>query len=183
MRGYQTALTGLLLALTCEFGAGAAQPVRAVIQAEAQRKSAPAFGLEDGSRKTVRLADYRGRIVLLDFWATECGGCVQEIPSFIEIERKYKPGGLVTLGVSVDVMYENLKDSTEAWAKVRPFMATQRLNYPIVMGDDAITKLYDIQSLPLTLLIDKRGRIAATYSGIVDRNDLEANIRTLLGER
>jgi len=82
----------------------------------------------------------------------------------------------------MDISYESLKNAQEAWTRVRPFVQSHRINYPILMGDDEVTKLYDIQALPVTHLIDASGRIAATYVGIVDKNDVEANIKTLVKE-
>lgn len=164
--------------------ADASEPptVRATIQLMPDRKPAPAFGLEDASAKIVRLSDYRGKVLLLDFWATECGGCVREIPWFMDLARAYKKEGLAVVGISVDVLYESLKDSKEGWSRVKPFVQARKVNYPILMGDDQVTKRYDIRALPLTYLIDKRGRIAATYMGVVDRDNLEANVNTLLKE-
>ena len=87
----------------------AAEPpgVRAVIQVAKDRKSAPAFRLPDASGREVSLSKYRGKIVLLDFWATECGGCRVEIPWFMEFDRSYKSKGLDVVGVSMDILYEN----------------------------------------------------------------------------
>jgi peroxiredoxin len=162
----------------------AAEPhaVRATIQTVESRKPAPSFRLEDVAGKKVQLSDYNGKVILLDFWATECGGCVREMPGFMDLARAYQNKGLVTVGVSVDVLYENLKDSEEAWSRVKPFIQAHKVNYPILMGDDNVTKQYDIQALPLTYIIDKRGRIAVTYLGVVDRDNAEANIRAVLKE-
>lgn len=120
--------------------------------------------------------------MLLDFWATKCGGCVQEIPAFIEVARIYERKGLSTLGVSEDMLYEDLKTPDEAWDKVRPFVREHKVGYRIVMGDDRVAEGYEIKALPLTYLIDPKGRIAAKYAGVVDRPNLEANIRMLLAE-
>jgi peroxiredoxin len=165
-------------------GAAAAEPpaVRVVIQPVRDRKPAPGFGLEDAAGKKVRLSDYHGKVVLLDFWATECGGCIREIPWFMDLALEYKKKRLAVVGVSMDILYENLKDSGEGWSRVKPFVQAHKVNYPILMGDDRITKRYDIQALPVTYLIDKRGRIAATYAGLVDKNDVETNIETLRTE-
>jgi peroxiredoxin len=86
------------------------------------------------------------------------------------------------IGVSVDISYEDLKNSNEAWSRVEPFVEAHKVNYPILMGDDQVTKRYDIQALPLTYLIDKRGRIAASYAGVVDKDDVESNIQAILKE-
>jgi peroxiredoxin len=162
----------------------AAEPpaIRATLQPIEDRKSAQAFGLENSGGKVVRLSDYLGKVVLLDFWATECGGCVREIPWFMSLAQAYKKKGLAVAGVSVDVLYENLKDSKEGWSKVRPFVNTHKINYQILMGDDQVTKRYDIQALPLTYIIDKRGRVAAAYPGLVDKDNLETNIKIVLKE-
>jgi peroxiredoxin len=163
-------------------GAAEQKTVRAVLQRPAERKMAPAFRLSSASGKIAGPSNYRGKVVLLDFWATECGGCKAEIPYFMEFEDTYKSKGLAVVGVSLDIMYENLKDADEGWSRVKPFVRDHKVNYPILMGDDPVSKLYDIQAMPATWLIDKRGRVAAIYVGIVDKNDVESNIKTLLRE-
>ncbi len=163
--------------------AAEAGTIRASIQPSDARKPAPMFSLPDASGKSIRPSDYRGRVVLLNFWATECGGCRLEIPSFLELDQAYKGKGLVVVGVSMDLSYEDLKDAQEGWSRVKPFVQAHQIKYPILMGDDKVTKLYDIEALPLTHLIDAKGRIAATYVGVVDKNDIEANIKILLRER
>jgi peroxiredoxin len=163
----------------------AAEPgtIRAQILPASIRKPAPPFSLLDASGKAVRLSDYRGKIVLLNFWATECGGCRLEIPSFLALDQAYKGKGLVVAGVSMDILYEDLKDAQEGWSRVKPFVQAHRIEYPILMGNDEVTKRYGIEALPLTHLIDASGRIAASYIGVVDKNDIEANIKILLSER
>ena len=178
--------TMCLMALTLSgggFATAATKGVAATIRPVQQRKSASDFVLKDAAGKTVRLSDYRGRVVLLDFWATKCGGCVEEIPWFIEITEMFAAKGLTTVGVSEDIAYENLKGADEAWTLVKPFIRDHKIRYAVLMGDPEITTSYDIKALPLTYLIDRRGRVAAVYVGKVDRADLEANIRTLLSER
>ncbi len=163
-------------------GAADQKTVRAVLQPATERKVAPAFRLLSASGKAVRLSKYRGKVLLLDFWATTCGGCVAEIPHFIEFAGAYKSKGLAVVGVSLDIMYEDLKNADEGWSRVKPFVQEHKVNYPILMGDDPVTKLYNIEAMPATYLIDKHGRVAATYIGIVDKNDVESNIKTLLRE-
>lgn len=156
--------------------------VRATLAAQGKRKLAPNFALKDTSGKVTRLSDYRGRVVLLDFWATTCGGCVEEIPIFIELARAYERQGLATIGVAEDIAYANLKNADAAWARVRPFVREHKVGYTVVMGDSRVTTDYDIQALPLTYLIDAKGRVAAAYNGVVQRSNMEANIKTLLAE-
>ena len=156
--------------------------VRVSVQPEQQRMLAPEFSLKDATGQTVRLSADRGQVVLLDFWATACGGCVEEIPAFVEIAQAYSGKGLATVGVSEDIVYEDLKGPGEAWSRVKPFVRDHKMRYAVLMGDDQVTAVYGIKALPLTYLLDTRGRIAATYLGVVDRANLEANINLLLGE-
>ena len=172
-----------MLALAAAFACAAEQKtVRAELQRSGERKQAPAFRLLSAAGKALTPSNYRGKVILLDFWATECGGCKAEIPYFMEFEDKYKAKGLAVVGVSLDILYEGLKDADEGWRRVKPFVREHSVNYPILMGDDAVSKVYDIQAMPATYLIDKHGRVAATYIGIVDRNDVESNIKALLRE-
>lgn len=172
-------LAGLLL-----LAAPAESPsIRAVIKPIANRTPAPAFRLTDAANAPKALSSYRGKILLLDFWATECGGCKVEIPWFMDFARQYKSSGLEVVGVSEDIPYEGLKDAAEGWSRVKPFVEKQKINYTVVMGDDAVTKTYRITALPVTYLIDRQGRIAAEYVGLVDKDDIERNINALLRER
>jgi|SRR5580700_5045574 peroxiredoxin len=160
----------LLLALA---GAAAGQSgTRAALEPPKERKPAPAFKLQDSSGKTVQLADYHGKVVLLDFWATWCHGCKQEIPWFSEFEKAYRARGLAVVGVSMD---------DGGWNVVRPFLAATDVPYRMLLGNDTMAKRYGIGNLPDTFLIDRQGRIAAVYKeGLVDKNDVEANIKALL---
>jgi len=160
------------------------QDKRASLIPPANRKPAPSFALTTEDGKTTRLSDYRGKVLLLNFWATDCGGCVLEIPSFIELQKAYKDRGFTTVGVAMDISYEGLKDANEAWSRVRPFAAKKGMNYPIAMGDDAISKAYALNAFPATYLIDKSGKMAVAYVGVVvDKDNVETNIKGLLSER
>jgi peroxiredoxin len=176
-------LTFVVTALCAEMAVAAGQTVRVNVSHSSDRKTAPDFVLKDGDGRVVRLSSYRGRVVMLDFWATTCGGCIEEIPGFIEVAKKYEQQGLTTIGVSEDIIYENLSGPDEAWGRVKPFVRDHRVGYLVVMADDDVTRRYDIKALPLTYLIDADGRIAAVYAGVVDRSNLEANINALLAER
>jgi len=111
----------------------------------------------------------------VDFWATWCTGCKVEIPWFIEFEKKYRDKGLSAIGVSVD----------DGWRPVKTYLAEHPISYPIVLGDmDVLEKTFRLPaSLPVTLLIDRRGRVASTHAGVVEREKFEAEIRQLLEER
>jgi peroxiredoxin len=158
------------------------QNVHATIVPQAGRKAAPAFQLPDMSGKNTQLTDYRGKVVLLNFWATECGGCKLEIPWFTELEAAHTSDGFTVVGVSMDTSYEKLTSADAAWGKVKPFVSDHKMNYPILMGDSALLGSYELRFLPATFLLDKQGRIAAAYAGVVDKNDVDANIKTLLAE-
>ena len=160
------------------------QDVHAALTPSASRKPAPTFRLVTEAGTKLRISDYRGKVVLLNFWATDCGGCVLEIPSFIELEKAYKDKGFSAIGVSMDISYEDLKDANEAWGRVRPFMAKHGINYTIAMGDDTISKAYALNAFPATYLIDKSGRIAVAYVGVVvNKDNVATNIKSLLAEQ
>jgi peroxiredoxin len=138
---------------------------------EANRKTAPDFALEDASGKQLRLSAFRGKVVLLDFWATWCHGCATEIPWFVEFAGKYNDRGLSVIGVSLDA---------DGWKAVKPYIAKNGMNYPIVIGDDSLANLYKVTAMPVTLLIDQQGRIAATHEGVFTKNTYAAEIEKLL---
>ena len=138
------------------------------------RKKTPAFTLKDVNGRPVRLSDYKGKVVVLDFWATWCTGCKVEIPWFMEFQTKFKSEGLETIGVAMD---------EEGWDKVRPYVNEHPFNYPIVAGDAAMAKKFKIAGLPLTILIDRNGRIVDTHAGVVEKDAWEQEVRALLQER
>jgi peroxiredoxin len=145
-----------------------------------QRKPAPEFSLISSQGTLLKLADYRGKVVLLDFWATWCGGCKIEIPWYMEFDQKYKPQGLAVIGVSMD---------EDGWKVVKPFLAQERdpetgghtaMKYPVVLGNDTLAKAYNLTSMPMTLLIDRQGKVALSHTGMVNKNDFERHIQDLL---
>jgi peroxiredoxin len=157
------------------------QGAHAAVLPLASRQPAPAFRLADGADKQV--SDYRGKVVLLNFWATACGGCQLEIPWLIGLASAHKSDSFTVVGVSMDTSYEGSRSADEAWAKVKPFVQEHKLNYPVLMGDATLITSYKLGSVPSTYLIDKQGRIAATYNGIADKGDIDANINKLLAEQ
>lgn len=180
---FKAASTVLLLGVI--FGCAWAQDTgRAAIKPPDQRQLASALRLRNASGKKVSLSDYQGQVVLLDFWATTCGGCKIEIPWYVEFQSTYGRKGLSVLGVSMDMSYEELKSTKEAWSLVVPFAEQHTINYPILMGDDQAANAFAIKALPATFLIDRNGHIAATYMGVLaDKNNVETNIETLLAEK
>ncbi len=144
----------------------------APVKADKDRKSAPDFALKDADGKVVHLSDYRGKVVLLDFWATWCGPCKIEIPWFMEMQRQDKDRGLEVLGVAMD---------DEGWEAVKPFLAQMGVNYRVVIGNDMTAQLYGgVDALPTTFLIDRSGKIAAVHVGLASKKDFEDGIEQLL---
>ena len=145
---------------------------KANVKPDAERKSAPEFSLKDVDGRSVSLAEYKGKVVLLDFWATWCGPCKIEIPWFVDFEQKYKDRGFAVLGVAMD---------EEGWSVVKPYLTESKINYRVVMGNDSIASLYGgVDSLPTTFILDKDGRIASTHVGLVSKSDYENEIVHLL---
>jgi thiol-disulfide isomerase/thioredoxin len=131
--------------------------------------------LKDADGRTVRLSDYKGKVVLLDFWATWCGPCKIEIPWFMEFERKYKDRAFAVIGVAMD---------DEGWEVVKPFIADMGINYRIVQGSDMIAQLYGgVQALPTTFLLDRQGKVASVHVGLASKRDFEDGIEKLLEVR
>lgn len=139
------------------------------------RRLAPDFALKDADGKLVRLSDYRGKVVLLNFWATWCTPCKIEIPWFMDFERTHKDDGFAVLGVSLD---------EEGWDVVKPYLDQMKVNYRILMGDDSLAQLYGgVDSLPTTFLLDREGRIASVHVGLVSKSDYQNEIKELLAAR
>src|SRR5207244_11381520 len=146
----------------------------AAITAANLRQLAPDFTLKNSKGSSVKLSEYKGKVVLLDFWATWCGGCKVEIPWFMEFAEKHKTSGLAVVGVAMD---------EDGWKLVKPYLKEKKVNYPVVIGNEALAKQYGVDSLPMTLLIDRDGKIAASHVGLVDKQKIEDEIRTLLQDR
>ena len=137
------------------------------------RKAAPDFTLADSKEATIKLSNYKGRVVLLDFWATWCEGCKVEIPWYMEFQKKYKESGLSVVGVSVD---------DDGWKSVKPFIEAKQVNYPVVIGNWDLAGRFGSTSLPVTLLIDRNGKIADSHVGMVDKGAFDREIQMLLKE-
>ena len=117
----------------------------------------------DANGSRVKLSDYKGKVVLLNFWATWCGPCKIEIPWFIEFGKAYNSRGFAVLGVALD---------KGGWKAVKPFVTQKGMNYPVVVGNDSVAELYGgIDSLPTTFLIDRDGGIASTHVGLVSKSE------------
>jgi peroxiredoxin len=137
-------------------------------------QTAPDFALQDANGKEVRLSELKGKVVLVNFWATWCGGCQVEIPWFVEFEKKYADRGLTVIGVSMD---------SDGWKEVRPWIKEKGVNYTVVIGSEELAKKYGLDGMPLTALVGRDGKIVDTHAGVVDREGTEKKIRELLEKR
>ncbi len=134
---------------------------------------APDFSRMDLDRHRVRLSDYRGRVVLLNFWATWCGPCLEEMPRFLQWQREMGGEGLQVLGVSMD----------DDESPVRKTVSRLRLNYPVLMGDEKLGEAYHgVLGLPVTILIDRTGKMRYRHQGGEDWKAMQAEVRSLLAE-
>jgi thiol-disulfide isomerase/thioredoxin len=133
---------------------------------------APDWTLNDLDGKSVSSADFKGKIVVVDFWATWCSPCREEIPGYIELQNKYGADGLVIIGVSLD---------RGGPAKVIDFAKKFGINYPLVMGDGAVVDAFgDISAIPTTFLIDRDGNIRDRKVGAEETSVYEQRIRAVL---
>ena len=133
---------------------------------------APDFTLSDAAGSPIKLSALKGKVVLLDFWATWCTGCKVEIPWYIEFENRYGKDGLAAIGVSMD---------EDGWNSVKPFLQEHKINYPVVIATPQLANEYGgLPSLPVTLLIDRSGNIAESHAGMVNKDEFENKIKQLL---
>jgi len=137
---------------------------------------APDFSLPSTNGKTVKLSDFRGKIVILDFWATWCPPCRRGIPDLISLKKKYGSKGLEVIGISVDEFTRNTK------YRVIPFMKQIGINYPVVYGNMQVIRAFGgIQSIPTTFVINKKGEIIASFVGLRPKSTYEEIIKNELG--
>ncbi len=139
------------------------------------RKSDPGqaadFTLQDLSGKSVKLSDYKGKVILIDFWATWCPPCVASIPGIEKIHKGYKDKGLVVLAVSLD---------DGGWDSVKSFVAEKGISYPVLKGTEEVSSQYQVRTIPMLLIVGKDGRITKRYLGYGNEEDLEQDIKAVL---
>jgi thiol-disulfide isomerase/thioredoxin len=131
------------------------------------------FTLTDVEGRRVRLVEYRGRVVLVNFWATWCAPCKKEIPWLNELHVRYREQGLVVIGVSVD----------DVVAKIRPFAQAMKMSYPALVGagEDGFKESFGpLLGYPTTVLISRAGQICIRHVGITEKEQLERDVRALL---
>jgi thiol-disulfide isomerase/thioredoxin len=151
----------------------AAQPVIAVSPTPAnQAAPAPAFALKDLQGRTARLNDYKGKVLLINFWATWCAPCLVEMPDLVKLQKEYKSHGLQIVGITCPPMTR--KDVKDVARKLK-------INYPILFGTDKVSDEYYATSvLPTTIIVDRDGKIRGRILGILAPEEFERSVKPLL---
>lgn len=148
-----------------------------------QNKLAPAFTLKDTNGKKVSLSDYKGKAVVVDFWATWCAPCKVEIPWLEKLHDQYANQGLVVLGISEDDL--DVEDKAALFKEKREIAESANklgINYPVLIDDAKVAEPYGgVDALPTTFYVDRSGKVVAATIGLVDRDEIEANIKKALG--
>ena len=141
---------------------------------DANAKAAPLnFTLRDVDNKDVKLSSFKGKVLVVDFWATWCGPCKLEIPGFVDLQTRYGPKGVQFVGISVDDKLEQLK----------PYVAEYKMNYPVLQGlghDDVQDAFGPIWGIPTTIVIGRDGKICKKHTGMAAKDKFEQEIKSLL---
>ena len=136
-----------------------------VVPAQAGKK-APDFTLKTSDGKVVKLSKLKGKVVVINFWATWCGPCRSEIPAFNELYKQYAERGVEFIGISVD---------EGGWSDVKPFVEKMHMAYPVVLGDAALTRLYGgVDAIPTTFVVDRDGFLVERHIGSMNKQTFEA---------
>lgn len=143
---------------------------------------APAFTLVDLNGKKVSLSDYRGKAVLVNFWATSCGPCKIEIPWFVDLHNQYAAQGFEILGLSYDSLDESDKvAAAKDKEEINAFISKMHMNYPVVTGGESVAQAYGgVDGLPSSFFIDRKGVVVAQTMGLHPREEIESDIKKAL---
>lgn len=142
-------------------------------RASASGNLAPDFTVSDINGKKLSLSEFKGKVVLLDFWATWCAPCRAEIPHFVEMQEKYGPQGFQVVGISMD-------DDAKP---VREFAREYKMNYPIAVGDDKLAESFGgVLGLPVNFIIDREGRIVKKFLGATEVSTFDEEVADLLAQ-
>lgn len=129
------------------------------------------FDLPDLNGEIVSLEDFRGKVLIINFWATWCPPCEEEMPKLNQLHKRYKNEGLVVIGIALD------KDSLNL---VKPFVRKKGIGYPILVGNEQVLRgVKDFSGVPTTLILDQKGNIKKKYDGSFDKDDLEKSLKEL----
>jgi cytochrome c biogenesis protein CcmG/thiol:disulfide interchange protein DsbE len=146
-------------------------------------KPAPAFTLEDLNGRKVSLASYKGKALLINFWATWCAPCKIETPWLIELRNQYAAQGFEVLGISMDDIDRGAPEKLSGEKKeIARFVQQMQMPYPVLIDGDSISKPYGgLDDLPTTFFVDRNGTVVAAQLGLTSKDDIEANIKKALG--
>ncbi len=141
-------------------------------------KPAPNFTLEDTAGKKISLADYKGKAVLVNFWATWCAPCKVEIPWFEKLHDRYAAQGFEILGVSADELDldDKSKLATEK-GEVAKFARDMRMNYPVLLNGDSLKSFGELDAYPTSFYVDRAGKVTDVVTGLVSLDEVEAKIK------
>lgn len=164
------ALTRSLVALLF-LGVVVAVAPRNIRAQERPARQVPDFSLTTLEGKALKFSDYRGKVVLIDFWATWCVPCQTEIPRFVAFQKRYSAQGFQVIGISMD----------DSPAEVRKFYIKFNMNYPVGLGDAKLADQFGgVLGLPLTFLIIRDGTIFKQYNGNSDVDKMEEDVKLVL---
>lgn len=141
----------------------------------ADRRTLPDVALTQLDGSHWRLADHRGQVVLINYWATWCEPCREELPGLTQVARDSGPKGLAVVGVSLD-------DGPDAQSRVRQFATRFHIPYPVAFPDPTQHHGAREMGIPTTVLLDRQGRVVKTYTGAVERSDFAKDVAALLAE-
>jgi peroxiredoxin len=129
------------------------------------------FSLQDMNGKIVTLSEFKGKVVLLEFWATWCPPCRASVPGLEKLHKEYRDKGLVVLAISLD---------QGDWATVRSFVSEYGITYTVLKGTDEVQTQYQVRTIPMTIILDREGKISKRYLGVGPDEDMEKDLKAYL---
>ena len=168
-------VVAIVISVMLVFGIQRVHHSKVVPPGKLQGQAAPDFTLMTPDGRTMKLSDFHGKAVLLNFWATWCEPCKVEMPWFVDLQKKYGPQGFQVVGVAMDDASPNA---------IASFAQKMGVNYPILVGKEEVGALYGgLDYLPSTFYINRDGKVIDHVFGLVSRSEIEANIEKALSQQ